>query len=100
MSEASRYVAGVASNRIMGASEAPVIARPLDPRDPKLPENVRDILEKGKRTWLKNTEVCDMLLNHTELNLKVAREPPRQPPGSPRRAVAWLQVAVGILVQV
>lgn len=81
----------------MGASETPVIARPLDPRDPNLPQTVRDILEKGKRSWLKNTEVCDMLLNHMEFNLRVAKKPPRQPPGRFIRSVVRLQVAVGIL---
>lgn len=96
--KASWYAVALAPNSDMGGSETPVIARPLDPRDPKLPETVRDILEKGKRSWLKNTEVCDMLLNHNEFNLRVAKEPPRQPPGRLIRAVARLQVALGILV--
>ena len=83
----------------LGASEQPVIAQPLDSRDSTLPENVRDILDKGKHSWLKNTEVCDMLLNHTEFNLRVAKEPPRQPPGDFAKAVARLQIASGIQVQ-
>lgn len=65
----------------MVVSEAPVFAQPLDSLDPDLPKNMQDVLEKGKRSWLKNTEVCEMLLNYTELNLRVARDPPRQPPG-------------------
>ena len=66
----------------MVASEPHVIAQPLDPRDPDLPEKMQDILEKGKRSWLKNTEVCDMLLHYTKFNLRIAREPPCQPPGN------------------
>ena len=65
----------------MVVPEPPVFAQPLDSRDPDLPENMQDVLEKGKRSWLKNTEVYEMLLNYTELNLRVARDPPRQPPG-------------------
>lgn len=66
----------------MGADGNTAYAQPLDPKDEDLPELTQDILEKGKRSWLKNTEVCDMLLNYTACNLKVARELPRQPPGS------------------
>ncbi len=66
----------------MGTNGATPVAQPLAPSDPDLPEMVQDILEKGKRSWLKNTEVCDMLLNYSAFNLRVAREPPCQPPGS------------------
>lgn len=66
----------------MGPAGPPVVAQPLDSGDPDLPEKTQDILEKGKRGWLKNTEVCDMLLHHAAFNLRVAKEPPRQPPGS------------------
>ena len=65
----------------MGSDRGTTYAQPLDPRDAGLPEATQEILEKGKRTWLKNTEVCDMLINHAASNLRVAREPPCQPPG-------------------
>ena len=66
----------------MGASSVTAVAQPLDPTDIDLPEATQDILEKGKRSWLKNTEVCDMLINYAAFNLRVAREPPCKPPGS------------------
>ena len=66
----------------MGAARPHIVAQPLDPGDSDLPEKTQDILKKGKRSWLKNTEVCDMLLNYTAFNLRVAREPPCQPPGT------------------
>lgn len=65
----------------MVASEPPVFAQPLDPHDPDLPATMQDVLQKGKRSWLRNTEVCEMLQNYTELNLRVAKDPPRLPPG-------------------
>ncbi|KAL0048855.1 hypothetical protein WJX82_001004 [Trebouxia sp. C0006] len=65
----------------MGATDATVVAQPLAPSDVDLPKATQEILEKGKRSWLKNTEVCDMLLNYTACNLRVAKEPPCKPPG-------------------
>lgn len=65
----------------MRATDATVVAQPLDPSDVDLPEATQEILDKGKRCWLKNTEVCDMLLNHAACNLRVAKEPPCKPPG-------------------
>ncbi|DBA68383.1 TPA: hypothetical protein ACH3X2_013687 [Trebouxia sp. C0005] len=65
----------------MGATDAIVVAQPLAPSDVDLPKATQEILEKGKRSWLKNTEVCDMLLNYTACNLRVAKEPPCKPPG-------------------
>lgn len=84
-------------NNVMVASEPHVIAQPLDPGDPDLPEKMQDILEKGKRSWLKNTEVCDMLLHYTKFNLRIAREPPCQPPGNAQTTPVW---SFSILVQV
>lgn len=65
------------------------MAQPLDPREPHLPEDMRDILYKGMCSWLKNTEVRDMLLHYTEFNLRVAREPPCQPPGMEQLWHGW-----------
>jgi len=69
------------SKYVMGATDATVVAQPLAPSDVDLPKATQEILEKGKRSWLKNTEVCDMLLNYTACNLRVAKEPPCKPPG-------------------
>ena len=49
--------------------------------DVKFPAKVRDILLKAQSAWLKNTEVCDLLLHYHEYQLPVAREPPNLPPG-------------------
>lgn len=65
----------------MGPIDGTVVAQPLAPSDIDLPEATQEILEKGKRSWLKNTEVCDMLLNYMVCNLRVAKEPPCKPPG-------------------
>ena len=56
-------------------------AQSLSPDNPKFPQKVRDILHKAQTAWLKNTEVCDVLMRYSEYNLPVAREPPHLPPG-------------------
>jgi hypothetical protein len=56
-------------------------AQSLSPDNPRFPQKVRDILHKAQSAWLKNTEVCDLLLHYAEYNLPVARDPPNLPPG-------------------
>ena len=56
-------------------------AQSLSPDNPKFPQKVRDILHKAQTAWLKNTEVCDVLMRYSEYNLPVARDPPHLPPG-------------------
>ena len=65
----------------MGTDSCSKAAQPLDPTSSKLPDKVQEVLDKGKRSWLKSTEVCDLLLHHTAFDLKVEKEPPCQPPG-------------------
>ncbi|CAL8460857.1 g388 [Coccomyxa elongata] len=71
-------------------------AQSLSPDNPKFPQKVRDILHKAQSAWLKNTEVCDLLLHYAEYNLPVARDPPNLPPGGSlflfdRRAVRFFR---------
>ncbi|KAK9820359.1 hypothetical protein WJX72_009412 [[Myrmecia] bisecta] len=75
---------------------APKGAAPLDPKDPSYPPKIREVLAKGQTTWLKNTEVCDLLLNFQAYNMRVSRDPPLQPPGGSlflydRRAVRFFR---------
>jgi hypothetical protein len=56
-------------------------ATSLNPDDPKFPQKVRETLHKAQSSWLKNTEVCNLLLHYAEYNLPVARDPPNLPPG-------------------
>ena len=56
-------------------------ATSLSPENPKFPQKVREILLKAQNAWLKNTEVCDLLLHYSDYNLPVARDPPNLPPG-------------------
>lgn len=57
-------------------------AIPIDPSDPSLPPKVREVLHKGRTSWLKNPEVCDLLVNHAAFNLPISRDAPMQPPGT------------------
>jgi hypothetical protein len=57
-------------------------AVPIDPSDPNLLPKVREILTKGKTSWLKNPEVCDLLMNHASYNMPISRDAPNQPPGT------------------
>ena len=63
-------------------------AQSLSPDNPKFPQKVRDILHKAQTAWLKNTEVCDVLMRYSEYNLPVARDPPHLPPGEMK--TLWL----------
>ena len=63
-------------------------AQSLSPDNPKFPQKVRDILHKAQTAWLKNTEVCDVLMRYSEYNLPVARDPPHLPPGEMK--ALWL----------
>ena len=65
----------------MGAESRSPAAQPLAPNS-DLPENVQEVLDKGRHSWLKSTDVCDLLLHYATYNLKVEKEPPCQPPGS------------------
>ena len=53
----------------------------LDPAAVNLPSRARDILLKGRTSWLKNTEVLDLLRNYRDYRFIVSREPPNKPPG-------------------
>ena len=66
----------------MGADSRPSAAEPLDPNSSDLPHNVQEVLDKGRNSWLKSTEVFDLLLHYATYNLRVEKEPPCQPPGS------------------
>ncbi|KAK9835470.1 hypothetical protein WJX74_000883 [Apatococcus lobatus] len=57
------------------------VASPLDPRDPELGPPAREALRKGSVSWLKNTEVRDMLLYHSRFRVKIAKDPPWLPAG-------------------
>ncbi len=46
-----------------------------------LPPVVFEILERACSSWLKNTEVTDLLVNHRQYGLHVSLEPPVRPPG-------------------
>ena len=40
-----------------------------------------EIIERACNSWLKNTEVTDLLVNHRQYGLHVSLEPPVRPPG-------------------
>lgn len=42
---------------------------------------VRDVLSRASEGWLKNTEVCDLLVHFRTYGLPVCRHPPSQPAG-------------------
>ena len=48
---------------------------------PGLPPGVLEILSRCSSSWLKNTEVTDLLVNHRQYGLHVSLEPPVRPPG-------------------
>lgn len=58
-----------------------VSACPLDPWNPELQSPARNVIRKGSVSWLKNTEVRDLLLHHSRYKVPVAREPPCKPAG-------------------
>ena len=55
-------------------------ALPLQQK-PGLPPGVREVLDRCCNSWLKNTEVTDLLVNHRQYGLHVSLEPPVRPPG-------------------
>ena len=65
----------------MAEAEGTFVAEALDENNFAYPSNVREVLLKAKTSWLKNTEVCDVLENYVEYGLPVSREPPSRPPG-------------------
>lgn len=54
---------------------------PLSPAACQFPK-AKEVLLKAEQSWLKNTEVCELLLNYVAYNLPVSKEPPHQPPGA------------------
>lgn len=46
-----------------------------------LPPNIREIIVKARTSWLKNTEVMELLRNHEAYGLPVGREAPDCPGG-------------------
>ena len=58
-----------------------------------LPSGVIDILHRACTSWLKNTEVTDLLVNHRQYGLHVSLEPPVRPPG---KSSDWGSVACGL----
>lgn len=65
----------------LGSKALGTVASPLDPRSPELRPHARDALRKGSVSWLKNTEVRDLLLYSTEYGVQIAKDPPWQPAG-------------------
>ena len=53
---------------------------PLSPAACQFPK-AQAIIRKAEGSWLKNTEVCELLMNYVAYNLPVSKEPPSQPPG-------------------
>ena len=41
-----------------------------------------DMLDQSRTRWLKNTEVCDMLLNHRSYGFALSKTAPVRPPGA------------------
>ena len=62
--------------------EARAGPRALQP-SPAIPKQVRDILVKARSSWLRNTEVCDLLEHYAAYGFDVSNEPPEKPPGKP-----------------
>lgn len=46
-----------------------------------LPKPVRDLITKARTSWLKNTEVLDLLQNYSKYRFQLNRETPICPPG-------------------
>jgi hypothetical protein len=43
---------------------------------------VRDVLARAGEGWLKNTEVCDLLVHYRTYGLPICRHPPSRPAGA------------------
>lgn len=52
----------------------------LEPRDDQ-PEAVREALQRAKVSWMRNSDVYDLLVNHAAYNLPVSKEAPHRPAG-------------------
>ena len=65
----------------MADHELQSYAELLRPDDPNFPPKIRDTLHRAQKSWLKNPEVADVLLNYAAYSIPVARDPPYQPPG-------------------
>ena len=46
-----------------------------------LPPATKSAISRAKTSWLKNTEVVDLLLNHQKYRLPVSSDPPNKPAG-------------------
>jgi len=66
----------------MGAAEA------LGSGDVSLPKSVRDMLVRGRVSWLRNEDVVDLLHNYKQYKFRVSKEPPVKPPGARARPPA------------
>lgn len=58
------------------------LASPLQDVQGGLPKRVREVLSKARVSWLKNTEVLDVLHNFRSYGFVVSQEPPCKPPGA------------------
>ena len=47
--------------------------------------HIVDLLRQSRARWLKNTEVCDILLNYRAYDFSLSNNAPVCPPGAPRR---------------
>ncbi len=56
-----------------------------------LPKPVRDLITKARTSWLKNTEVLDLLQNYSKYRFQLNRETPICPPGNVRNSLLVLQ---------
>ena len=66
------------------AGSAMSAAEPLGSGDVSLPKAVRDMLVRGRVSWLRNEDVVDLLHNWKQYKFRVSKEPPVKPPGAPR----------------
>ncbi|KAK9825844.1 hypothetical protein WJX81_002837 [Elliptochloris bilobata] len=56
-------------------------AEPLGSSDVSLPKAVRDMLVRGRVSWLRNEDVVDLLHNWKQYKFRVSKEPPVKPSG-------------------
>ena len=57
------------------------MAVPLGQETGHLPVAMRDVICKARTSWLKNSEVLDILLNFKRYRFPVGKEAPDCPPG-------------------
>lgn len=58
------------------------MAEPLGSGDVSLPKSVRDMLVRGRVSWLRNEDVVDLLHNYKQYKFRVSKEPPVKPSGA------------------